>query len=54
VAKVINTIAEEMGLPDWWVESIAKEYLDCREYGEWGKSLGTGKALCRFNWKRIS
>lgn len=53
MAEVIDSVAEEMGLPDWWVESIAIEYLDCREYAEWDESLGTGKALARFNWERI-
>jgi hypothetical protein len=30
--KHLTKIAENLDLPLWWVESVAVEYLDCREY----------------------
>lgn len=31
---VIETIAQEMSLPYWWVEAVAIEYTDCRDFAD--------------------
>ena len=28
----LEQISKKLGLPLWWVESVAVEYFDCREY----------------------
>lgn len=40
MSGLVESVAHKTGLPQWWVEAIAIEYTDCREYaGEediWG------------------
>lgn len=33
----ISSIARKTGLPNWWVESVIVEYLDCRRHAEEGE-----------------
>ncbi|NOR77210.1 MAG: hypothetical protein GQ523_01985, partial [Methanophagales archaeon] len=30
--KIIEVVAQKMELPCWWIEAIAIEYTECREY----------------------
>jgi hypothetical protein len=47
VHKVIETVAQKMGLPEWWVEAVAIEYTDCREFA-------TRDEIWTFNFDRVS
>lgn len=33
LCSVVDKLSKKMSLPKWWVEAIAIEYTDCREYG---------------------
>lgn len=44
--KILEQISEKLGLPFWWVESVAVEYFDCREYL-------TGKELWTFDFSLL-
>lgn len=46
MSSVISEASEILGINTWWVESIAIEYLDCRE-------LCVGDSLWRFNFDRL-
>lgn len=45
--RVIKTVAEKMNLPYWWVEAIAIEYTQCREYA-------TRDEIWTFNFDKLS
>lgn len=45
--QIVKAIAEKMKLPDWWVQAIAIEYADCREYA-------TGDEIWTFNFDKVS
>lgn len=47
MCDVINKLSKEMNLPNWWVEAIAIEYTDCREFG-----VGHD-GLWRFNFNKV-
>jgi hypothetical protein len=47
MCEIINKVSEKLKLPYWWVESIAIEYTECREYAESGK-------IWTFNWNKLS
>jgi hypothetical protein len=47
VHQVIKAIAEKMKLPYWWVQAIAIEYTDCREYA-------TRDEVWTFNLDKVS
>jgi len=47
VHRVIKTVAEKMNLPYWWVEAIAIEYTQCREYA-------TRDEIWTFNFDKLS
>lgn len=47
MCKIISKISEKLKLPYWWIESIAIEYTECREYAENGK-------IWTFNWNKLS
>jgi len=47
VYRVIKTVAEKMNLPYWWVEAIAIEYTQCREYA-------TRDEIWTFNFDKLS
>lgn len=45
--KVIEAVAKSTYLPAWWVEAIAIEYTDCREFA-------TRNEIWTFNFDRVS
>jgi hypothetical protein len=45
--KIIETVAQKMELPCWWVEAIAIEYTECREYA-------TCNEIWTFNFDQLS
>ena len=45
--QIVKAIAEKMKLSDWWVQAIAIEYTDCREYA-------TGDEIWKFNFDKVS
>ncbi|NQE06117.1 hypothetical protein C5S32_09630 [ANME-1 cluster archaeon GoMg1] len=45
--KIIETVAQKMKLPCWWVEAIAIEYTECREYA-------TRDEIWTFNFDKLS
>jgi hypothetical protein len=45
--KVIQAVAQKIGLPEWWVEAIAIEYTDCRDFA-------TRDEIWTFNFDRVS
>ena len=45
--KIIQTVAQKVKLPYWWVEAIAIEYTECREYA-------TGNEIWAFNFDKLS
>lgn len=45
--KLIETVAQKMGLPEWWVEAVAIEYTDCREFA-------ARDEIWTFNFARVS
>lgn len=46
--NIVDKVSEELNIPRWWVESIAIEYLDCRDYdvGENG--------IWKFNYEKVT
>jgi hypothetical protein len=30
--ELIERVAQKMKLPHWWIEAVAIEYTECREY----------------------
>ena len=44
--NVIEIVANELKLPTWWVEAIAIEYCDCREFA-------MGEEIWSFNFSKI-
>jgi hypothetical protein len=47
VSEVIKTVAKKISLPEWWVEAIAIEYTDCRDFA-------TRDEIWTFNFDRVS
>jgi len=47
VHEIIETVAQKMSLPYWWVEAIAIEYTECREYA-------TRDEIWTFDFNRLS
>ncbi|MGB7001087.1 MAG: hypothetical protein WBE22_03615 [Halobacteriota archaeon] len=45
--KIIEVVAQKMELPCWWVEAIAIEYTECREYA-------TRDEIWAFNFDKLS
>ena len=45
--SVIEVVAEERSLPQWWIEALAVEYTDCREYA-------SGEEIWHFNFTKVS
>lgn len=45
--NLIQNVAKDTGMPEWWVESIAIEYTDCREFAVEGK-------LWKFDFNKVS
>ena len=45
--SVIEVVAEETGLPQWWVEALAVEYTDCRDFA-------SRDEIWRFDFSRVS
>lgn len=45
--KLISSVANKMSLPTWWVEAIAIEYTDCRDFA-------TRNEIWTFNFDRVS
>jgi len=45
--SVIEVVAEERNLPQWWIEALAIEYADCREYA-------SGEEIWHFDFTRLS
>jgi hypothetical protein len=45
--KIIDTVAQEMNLPSWWVKAIAVQYLECRDFADRDE-------IWTFNFNRIS
>ncbi len=44
--SLVRKVAKDVGVPEWWAESIAIEYTDCREYAVDGK-------ICKFNFEKV-
>lgn len=47
MAEVIKAVAQRMGLPEWWVEAVAIEYTDCRDFA-------TRNEIWTFNFDRVT
>lgn len=47
MSRVIEEASERLAVDPWWAESVAIEYLDCRE-------LCVGEQLWRFDFERLS
>lgn len=47
MAEVIKAVAQRMGLPEWWVEAVAIEYADCRDFA-------TRDEIWTFNFDRVT
>lgn len=47
MSEVIDVVAQRLGLPYWWVESVAIEYTECRDYAVSGK-------IWAFNWGKLA
>ena len=45
--ETLRQVAEKLHLPDWWVEMVAVEYSDCREFC-------TRQQIWRFDFSRVS
>lgn len=45
--KIIEAVAQKMELPCWWIEAIAIEYTECREYA-------TRDEIWAFNFDKLS
>lgn len=45
--KIIEKVAKKMKLPYWWVEAVAIEYTECREYA-------TRNEIWTFNFDKLS
>ena len=43
----IDVVSSKLGIPKWWVEAIAIEYTDCREFA-------VGEEIWTFNFEKIS
>lgn len=44
--NVIDRVVRKIGVTKWWAETVAIEYLNCRDYLEEGK-------IWVFNWNKI-
>jgi hypothetical protein len=47
--RVVEEVAGRLGLPAWWVESVAAEYADCRE-----STPLAGRDVVRFDFGRVT
>ncbi|GEM_PF-1498897 len=47
MSEIITRVSTRVGLPEWWVESVAIEYLDCRAFASTG-------ALSQFQFDRLT
>lgn len=45
--KLIEAVAQKLHLPSWWIQAIAVEYTDCREFA-------TRDEIWTFNFDRVS
>ena len=45
--KTIARVARNISLPPWWVEAVAVEYMDCRDFA-------TRNEIWTFNFDRVS
>jgi len=47
VHRLISSVAKKMSLPNWWVEAIAIEYTDCRDFA-------TRDEIWTFNFDKVT
>ncbi|MCE5265057.1 MAG: hypothetical protein LLG97_16185 [Deltaproteobacteria bacterium] len=47
MVNIIRTVAEKVKLPPWWVEAIAVEYVECREFA-------TRDEIWTFNFEKLA